>query len=599
MKKPLTRAAVAPELTWSLTDIFPTPKEWEEELTLLMNILDEPFAYKGRLGEGADVLLSCLQSQEEIHARFLRVAAYASLGLSVDGTDSAHQIAAGRALAVGARWQALLSLVRSEIQSLPQEEITSYLREETELRSFEPMLDRIMEEKQHMLEPDTERILASLNEVLNAPSLVYQRAKTTDMKFAPAKDQDDREHPVTFSTYEGRFELHPDPVLRRNAYASFSQGLAAYQHTLGATWATEVKKNVVMARLRGYPSAIHMLLDEQQISPPVYHNLHDVILRELAPHMRRYARLRKRVLGLEEMLYCDIEAPLDPQFQPEVSFEEAGTMLREGLSVLGDEYVAIVDAALSNRWIDRADNVGKSTGAFCHSVYGVHPYILMTWNNSMRNVLTLAHELGHAGHGVLAQRHQRLANCRTSMFFIEAPSTINEILVGKHILSNQHDSGMRRWLLMQRIMTYHHNFVRHLIEGELQRRLYAFAEKGVPITTAHLNSAQGDILDEFWGGEVTIDQGARLTWMRQPHYYRGLYPYTYSAGLTIGTAVARALQEDGEAARERWLQVLCAGGTRKPLELAQMAGVDMTRTESIKEAVDYVGQMVDEVITLF
>jgi oligoendopeptidase F len=267
--------------------------------------------------------------------------------------------------------------------------------------------------------------------------------------------------------------------------------------------------------------------------------------------------------------------------------------------VLGPEYSEIIDQGLSNRWVDRADNIGKRTGAFCSSVYGVHPYISMTWTGSMRNTLTLAHELGHAGQGVLSQRYQRPANTRPTMFFIEAPSTANEILVADYILSQSTDVRMRRWVIMQMLTTYHHNFIRHLIEGELQRRAYALAEQGQPITATVLNRLQGDILAEFWGDTLELDDGARLVWMRQSHYYRGLYPYSYSAGLTIGTRVARAIREEGAPAAERWINVLKAGGTKSPLELAQMAGVDMTKPDPIREAVAYVGSLVDEVVKSF
>ncbi|MDP2859577.1 MAG: M3 family metallopeptidase, partial [Bacillota bacterium] len=397
----------------------------------------------------------------------------------------------------------------------------------------------------------------------------------------------------------GRHEDASDTVLRRNAYASFTEGLKAYRNTYGATWGTEVKKNVVMAGLRHYDSAIHMLLDRQEVTVEIYDNLHEIILKGLAPHMRRYAQLRKRVLGMDKMLYCDIEAPLDPEFNPETTYDEACGIILGGVSVLGPEYAQIVETGLKSRWVDLADNVGKTTGAFCSSVYGVHPYICMTWSNRLRNALTLAHELGHAGQGVLSQRYQSLANTRPTMFFIEAPSTINEILVGHYILSQKSDVRTRRWLVMQLLKTYHHNFVRHLIEGELQRRTYPLAEKGQPITASVLNRVQGEILEEFWGGEVEIDDGARLVWMRQNHYYRGLYPYTYSAGLTIGTAVARAIAGEGPGAAARWVEVLKAGGTKKPLDLAKMAGVDMTRPDPIRDAVEYVGSLVDEVVKSF
>ncbi|HYG56629.1 MAG TPA: M3 family metallopeptidase, partial [Symbiobacteriaceae bacterium] len=358
-------------------------------------------------------------------------------------------------------------------------------------------------------------------------------------------------------------------------------------------------KNVVLAKLRGYPSATHMLLQPQKVTPEMYHNVHDTIQRELAPHMQRYARLRKRVLGLDTMLYPDIEAPLDPGFNPEITRDEGAKMILEALAVMGPEYSKIMRTALSERWVDWADNVGKSTGAFCSSPYGAHSFILVTWAGTMRNAFVLAHELGHAGHFQLAQRNQRLVNTRPSMFFIEAPSTINELLLAQHIKRQNADQRLHRWVNMSLLATYHHNYVRHLLEGELQRRIYAIAEQGKPITEKTLSETKGQILGDFWGDCVTVDEGARLTWMRQPHYYMGLYPYTYSAGLTCATAVAQAIAEEGQPAVDRWLSALKAGGTLKPLELMKLAGVDMSTTEPIERAVAFVGKLVDEVERTF
>ncbi|MDP2871199.1 MAG: oligoendopeptidase F, partial [Bacillota bacterium] len=513
---------------------------------------------------------------------------------------------AARVWALGAKIEAETSFIRSEALALPEGTLEGYLGSEPGLAPFRPTVQRMIEEKPHVLSPETEVALASLGEVLAAPAMIYGRGKSSDMTFEPVADRDGNRLPVSFAVYEGRYEKSADTVLRRGAYTSFTRGLEAYKNTFAATWATEVKRNVVTARLRGYESAIDMILAGQGVSRGVYANLHDIILAELAPHMRRYVELRKRVLGLDKILYCDIEAPLDPEYSPETTYEAASRIIREGLSVLGEEYTAIIAEGLRSRWIDLADNVGKSTGAFCNPVYGVHPYILITWTGSMRDALVLAHELGHAGHGVMSQRYQPLANSLDAskpldpvVAFVEAPSTINELLVGQHILDRGTDKRMRRWVIMQLLATYHHNFVRHLIEGELQRRTYALSEQGRPLTEAVLSKVQGDILEEFWGGVVKIDDGARLTWMRQPHYYMGLYPYTYSAGLTVGTALAQAIREQGAPVVDRWLSVLKAGVSKKPLELALMAGVDMTRPEPIRRAVGFVGRLVDEVVESF
>ena len=595
MKKRLTRSEVPAHLTWNLDDIFASFEAWEQEMAAVAADIPSVTQFKGRLSEGPQVLVQCLEAAEALQKRLWRVMTFASLMQSGDGTDPVNQMAMGRAASVSAQVSAATSFVRSETLGLPDGTLESYLAQEPALKSFERMLQKMLVEKPHMLHPETEMALASLGEVLSSPGVIYNRSKAADMTFEPILDSHGTSYPMSFALYEETYEKSADVVLRRNAFASFTKGLKAYQNTYGATWGTEVKKNVVLARLRGYASATHMIMAGQEVSLEAYHNLHDIILKEIAPHMRRYAQLRKKVLGLDKLLYCDIEAPLDPEFNPPTTFEAASDVILKGLEVLGPEYSAIMSDGLKNRWIDLADNIGKSTGAFCAGVPDVHPYILVTWTDSMRNALILAHELGHAGHGVLSMRNQRLSNVRGSMFFTEAPSIINELLVGNYIGSQTDDPRMRRWLAMQLLTTYHHNFVRHLIEGELQRRTYVLAEKGQPITASVLSKVQGEILEEFWGGEVEIDDGAKLTWMRQPHYYMGLYPYSYSAGLTVGTAVAKMIQEEGQPVVDTWLEVLKAGGTKPPVELAKMAGVDMTKPEAIRKAVDYVGSLVDQV----
>lgn len=594
-----TRAEVPVSQTWNLDDIFPSREAWEAELRAVQSDITSVTQYKGKLGQGAKNLLGCLNAEEALMKRFMSVAAWASLNLSGDGTDPAKQEAAARVASAQASLMAAITFIRSEVLALPDGAVERYAEEEPELKTLRRPLEILLADKPHMLSPETEVVLASLSEIHEAPYLIYQRAKMSDMRFEPVLDGEGKKVDMSLNMYEAAYEKSADIVLRRNAFASFTKGLDAYKNTFGATWGTEVKKNVVLAKLRRFPSATHMLLHPQEIPVEVYNNLHDVIQAELAPHMRRYVNLRKRMLGLDKVLYCDIEAPLDPGYSPETTFEDAAGLVTEALSVLGPEYAEVIRAAFKSRWIDWADNAGKSSGAFCSSVPGVHPYVLTTWGGNLRGAFTLAHELGHAGHGVLSERNQRLLNLETSMFFVEAPSTINELLLADHILSTTKDARMRRWVLMGLLATYYHNFVRHMLEAELQRRIYSLADAGQPITAAILSKTQGEILEGFWGGVVEIDDGARLTWMRQPHYYMGLYPYTYSAGLTCGTAVAQDIRERGKPAVERWLSVLKAGGTRKPLDLMKMADVDLSEPDPIRKAVAYVGSIVDEVERTF
>ncbi|HLR03942.1 MAG TPA: oligoendopeptidase F, partial [Virgibacillus sp.] len=489
---------------------------------------------------------------------------------------------------------AKLTFIESELLTLAPETIDQFIQEQTGLKTYQKMLHDIMEKKPYTLAPELEEALASLSEVHQAPYMIYQRSKSSDMEFHSIEDSGGNELPMSFALYEDRYEFSPDTDLRRKAYDSFIHTLNQYKNTYAATYATEVTKQVTMSRLRSYESVTDMLLQPQQVTQEMYHNQLDVIQEQLAPHMRRYAKLLQQQLGLDEMRFCDLQAPLDPNFNPTTTYEEATSTILEALQVMGPEYSKIMEKGINERWVDRADNIGKATGAFCSSPYGVHPYILVTWTDTMRGAFILAHELGHAGHFYLAGKNQELVNTRPSTYFIEAPSTINELLLANHLMEKTDDKQMKRWVITQLLGTYYHNFVTHLLEGEFQRRVYTLAEAGTPLTADVLSTQKRKTLENFWGDTVTIDDGASLTWMRQPHYYMGLYPYTYSAGLTVSTAMAQRIQKEGKPAVEAWLNVLKAGGTKKPLDLIKQAGVDMSKPDAIKNAVAYVGSLIDD-----
>lgn len=594
MQKRLSRAEVPAELTWDLTDLFETLEAWEAELEGIQNDLHTVTQYKGKLGVGSGVLLACLNAHEKLNKRVIHVFTYSNLRSSEDGTNPVNQANSARAASLISKVSAALSFINSEILELPQETVEKFIQEEEGLQPLRKNLKELFETLPHKLSTETESALASLGEVHGAPYMIYQRSKSSDMQFPSIEDEEGNELPLSFALYEDRYELSADTNLRRKAYHSFVETLKQYKNTFAATFSTEVKKQVVTAQLRNYESATHMLLQPQQVTLEMYNNQLDIIQKELAPHMRRLAKLKQRVLGLDKMLHCDLKAPLDPEFNPKTTIEEASKTILESLKVLGPEYGELMEKALKDRWVDFADNVGKATGAFCASPHGVHPYILVTWTDTMRGAFILAHELGHAGHFGLAGRYQRLANTRPSTYFVEAPSTMNEMLLGQHMLSKTNDKRMRRWIITQLLGTYYHNFVTHLLEGELQRRIYSLAETGKPITATTLTEEKGEVLSNFWGDAVEIDEGACLTWMRQPHYYMGLYSYTYSAGLTASTAAALLIQEEGQPAVDRWLEVLKAGGTMKPLDLIKRAGVDMSKPDEIRKAVAYVGSLVDE-----
>lgn len=599
MQTRLTRAEVPVESTWNLDDLFVDEAAWQSEYQAVDDASQALGVYQGQLGAAAATLLSCLQAVESVQARLMRVGTFAHLRNAQDGSNPQYQAAMARVSALHARVGASTSFVDSEILAFPDQLLEQFVASEPRLAAFEVHLNDLLALRPHRLAADTERVLASLDDVLSAPYMIYSRSKSSDVQFAPFTDAAGTVYANSVNGFESNFETHSDSSVRRGAWASFSAGLKAYNQTWAATFATEVNKNVVMARLRKHGSTEEFLLQPHKIPHRVYRNILDIIQAELAPHMQRYARLRRRVLGLDKLLYCDIKAPLDPDFNPRMSYDDGCALILDALAVMGPAYCDFARKAMTQRWVDRADNIGKSSGAFCASPYGVHPFILITWSNTMRNVFTLAHELGHGGHFSLAMQHQRFVNTRPAMPFIEAPSIMNEMLLAQHILARSQETRLRRSVIMQVLGTYHHNFVTHLLEAELQRQIYALAESGGSITAAVLNERKGRILATFWGDTVEIDDGARMTWMRQPHYYMGLYPYTYSVGLVASTAMSLLVQEEGQPAVARWLDVLKAGGTRTPLELMQLAGIDMGSPQPIHDAVAHVGRLVDELEASF
>jgi oligoendopeptidase F len=595
VEKRLVRSEVPVESTWNLEDLFVSEEAWESALEGIQTDISKFAEFKGTLHKDAKALLECLTAQEQLTMKLVKARTYASLKQSADGTDPVNQANTAKVAAISTNAMASLSFISSEILAFEDGTIEKFLQAEPELEPFRTGLMELLETKKHKLSPETEQVLAALGEVHASPYKVYEMAKLADMEFSSIEDEQGSELPVSFALFESRYEFSPDTDVRRKAYESFVSTLKQYKNTIAAAYSTEVKKQVTLSRLRNYESVTQMLLEPQQVTLEMNNNQIDIIYKELAPHMRRFAQLKKKVLGLDKMMFCDLKAPFEPDFDPKITYEEASKVITESLKIMGPDYTDMVEKGFKERWVDLADNVGKSTGAFCSSPYGSHPYILITWADNMRGCFTLAHEFGHAGHFYLANQNQRIMNVRPSMYFIEAPSTMNEMLLAQHLLNeNKDDQQMRRWVILQLLGTYYHNFVTHLLEAEFQRRVYAHAEAGKALTAKTLTELKADVLSGFWGDTVEIDEGASLTWMRQPHYYMGLYPYTYSAGLTASTAVAQLIQEEGQPAVDRWLEVLRAGGTMKPLELLKHAGIDMSTPEPVRKAVTYVGSLIDE-----
>ncbi|MHA6259720.1 oligoendopeptidase F [Sporosarcina sp. CAU 1771] len=589
------RSDVRIEETWNLDDLFKSEADFDEAiLTLEKDVETYAMKFKGNMID-AEAVNSALSGYSALYEKIVPLGTFANLAVSTDQTNDDAQMRASKFGSTAAKVYSQLSFVESELSDLPIEVLQEAIQSSSEFKNY---LEKLIQKKAHQLHPEVEKTLAAFSTTFDGPYSLYNTTKMIDMSF-PDFEVGGETFPLSYVSFEGGWESEPNTEKRRAAFDAFSSKLKDYQHTTAKTYDLHLQSEKTMSDLRNYPTIFDSLLFDQEVDKSMYDRQIDLITKELAPHMRKYAKLLQKVHGLDEMTFADLKVSLDPTYEPKITVEESKVYIDEALSIMGEDYLNMVDRSYKERWIDFAQNIGKSTGAFCSSPYGSHPYILISWTGSMEDVFVLAHELGHAGHFYNAHKEQNIFNSRPSLYFIEAPSTMNEMLVANHLLKNSDDPKFKRWVISSIVSrTYYHNFVTHLLEADYQRKVYERIDAGGSVNATVLNTLKRDVLESFWGDDVRINEGAELTWMRQPHYYMGLYPYTYSAGLTISTQVSKRILEEGQPVVDKWLNVLKEGGTKSPAELAKMVDVDITTDKPLRDTIAYIGDLIDQLVEL-
>ena len=589
------RKDVPVEQTWDLSLIFAEEKLMWEELDRMKGVVKQ-FAetYAGKLN-AAETIVRCLDEMEIIQEKLARIWSYSGLALEADYTDNALRERDEKVSDEITRLYSDMAFVDSEILLAPDAELEAAVKIAKGCRIY---LQDLIAKKAHMLSPETEKVLTSLSRSLEVPYTVYNTMKLADISF-DSFTVDGKEYPLGYSLFEDNYELEADTKVRRAAFRAFYDTLQKYKNTTAAAYNACVTQEKTMSELRKFNNVFDSLLFEQKVTREMYDRQIDVITERLAPHMRRYAKLLQKKYKLDKMTFADLKIAVDPEYDPKVTIEESHQYVREGLAILGKDYVDMVDRAYRERWIDFARNVGKSTGGFCADVFRQNSYILLNWNDRMADVFTIAHELGHAGQSMYGDAAQSYYDCDPSMYLVEAPSTMNELLLANHLTHTKEDKRFRRWVLSNMISnTYYHNFVTHLREAWYQREVYRIIDDGGSVNADVLSDLFRKNLELFWGDAVEIPEGAELTWKRQPHYYMGLYPYTYSAGLTVATQAMLRIEKEGESAVQDWKNFLCAGATQDPVGLAKIAGFDITTDGPLNATIDYIGSVIAEICKL-
>ncbi len=589
------RKDVPEELTWDLSLIYKTEEDMYADLQKMQDLCASMAAdFKGKLTT-PEAINSCLEQFKQVEELATLCSSYTNLAASVDYTDARLQGRDQKVSSVLAECFSSLSFVETEIAAQPEDVLQKAVELATDCKGY---LKEILRGKPHQLHPEAERVLAAISHTTGLPYEAYETVKLADIQFEPFT-VDGKTYPLGYSLFEDDYEYDPRTEVRRAAFNAFSQKISQYKNVTASLYNGYCQHEKIMAKLRGFENIYDGNLFEQKVDRALYDRQIDLITEKLAPHMRKFARLLKKIYKLDKMTFADLKLPVDPGYTPEVTVGDAEKYIKEGLAILGEDYGRMIETAFRERWVDFAQNIGKSTGGFCASPYGRGSFILLTWNGRMSDVFTLAHELGHAGHFKLCNAAQSIFDTNVSTYFVEAPSTMNELLMAHHMLKTSGDKRFRRWVLSNMVSnTYYHNFVTHLLEAAYQREVYKLVDAGGSVQADTLCGVMRDTLQKFWGDDVEIIDGAELTWMRQPHYYMGLYSYTYSAGLTVATQMCKRIENEGEQAIEDWKKVLTAGGTLAPVELAALAGIDITTDAPLLDTIETIGGYIDEICAL-
>ena len=587
----LNRSEVDKNLTWDTSAIFKSKEEARKEANDILNAsLKLKEEYEGKLSD-FDTIVKAFKEYEKIVERFSLVVDYAYLNKDVDLTNSAELAFFNELLNMYNKLDENTLFVELEIAKLD----IPMLEKLEKVDGLKVYFHSVILKKKTYLSDAEEKVIQAFTPLTMAPEQLYNTIKLQDLTFEPF-EVNGKKYSNSYALFEEKYEYDEDKDLRRESFKHFYNDLSKTINSTAMAFNMNMQKDKIMSKLRGYESVTDYLLAKQEVPRDIYENHLDTIMKELSPVMRKFARVLKDGLGLEKINYYDLKANIDPEFDPEITLDGAKEYIYNALNVLGDEYLEQIKKVLEGKNIDYVENKGKYTGAYCSTPAGFPSYILMIWTGKMDSVFTMIHELGHAGNFMLSQKYQSYFDSDPSMFYCESPSTMNEMMLANYLMKKTEDPRMLRWIYFSIIAkTYYHNFVTHFLEAYFQRKAYNLVDEGQNLDADTLNRLYKETLEEFWQGEVELNDGCEMTWMRQPHYYSGLYSYTYSAGLSIATNVSRKILEGDKEAVKDWLVALRQGGLYNPIEWAKLSGVDITTTDSLKNTIAYISSIVDKI----
>ena len=589
-KKIPVRSEADPKYTWALEDVYANNDLWKADLEKARALPEQLAAYKGHLGDSAQKLLEFLQLGDDISVLFDSLYGYAQRRSDEDTANSLYQGMTSQAMSAMVAVDAASSFETPELLAIPDDKLEQFYKDEPALETYRLCLTRIRNKRAHILSDAEEKLLAAAGEMSQAPDSVYSVFADADLKFPAATDKDGKSHPVTHGTYIPLMHS-ADLVLRKSAFESLYSVYGQFRNTAAALLSAQVKQLKFYADARKYDSTLQASLDGNYVPTEVYTNLISAVHENMAP-MYRYVDLRRKLLGVDELHMYDLYTPIVSDVDVDIPYEEAKQTVYDALACMGDDYRAILKEGFDNRWIDVYENVGKCSGAYSAGLRK-HPYVLLNYSGTLDSMFTLAHEMGHAIHSYLSNKHQPVAYSNYSIFVAEVASTCNEALLMQHLLKTTKDKKRRAYLINYFLEQFRTTLYRQTMFAEFELEINRRNERGESLTAQSLNALYHELNHQYFGDGIVIDKEIDLEWARIPHFYYDYYVYQYATGYSAAIALSRRILKEGAPAVKDYIHFLSGGCSTDPISLLRGAGVDMASTAPIHEAL----QLFDELIT--
>lgn len=588
----LKRSQVPVDQTWDMTTVFASLEDWEAAFADLSSRKEELTRYQGRLAESADTLLEALKHRETLSDDLMRLAIYAFHRADEDTADQVFLAMKGRLGALLAVFMGEDAWFEPELSNIPREILDGYIEEKEDLAPYRHFFDNILREKIYQLPPDQEALLARAGQIFSSPDETYGILSNADMAFDPIKNEKGEEVPMSHAHFSLYLESR-DPRVRREAFASMYKAFGQFRNTCATTLGNAIRVNTFNKNIRGFTSGREASLFKNAIPESVYDSLLEAV-NERLPLLHRYVRLRKKMMGVEDLHSYDMYVPLVEEVDLRYSFDEAKDLLLKALAPLGEGYLAALEKAFDERWIDWAVNEGKRSGAYSGGGYSTKPFILISWQGTLDNLYTLAHELGHSLHSYFTRKTQPFQYGDYPIFLAEIASTCNEILLTDYLLKTAEDDKVKAAVVNHYLDGFKGTVFRQTQFAEFEKFIHEADEAGTALTSDFLSQAYGDLNKKYYGEALTFDPEIAYEWARIPHFYYNFYVFQYATGFAAATAFAQAILKEGQPAVDRYLGFLSAGSSDWPIDTLKKAGVDMTQAETIVAALDAFEKALDD-----